>query len=120
MSISFQGNLKIDKSFYTLKQSNCKKIAENAQKLYDTPKLRNIIPDTTIFGKAAKSGDKVLIRFGKDWDIPIVTKGEVTAGAVLYQILLNTCFYYDETPRFSSGKDIMEIIMKIIKKNEMK
>lgn len=120
MNVSFLGNLKIDKSFYTLKQSNCKEIVDYAQKLYDTPKLSDLIPDTTLYGKGAKSGDRVVIKFGKHWNIPIVTKGEVKAGAVLQQILLNTCFYHDENPRFCSYECIMDTIKKIIKKNEMK
>jgi len=120
MNISFQGNLRIDKSFYSLKQSNCKDIIESAQKLYDTPRLAKIIPDTTIYGKGCKTGDKVLIRMGKNWDIPIETRGEVTSGCVLHQILLNTCFYNGEQPLSSSGKYVMETIMKIIRKSEAK
>lgn len=119
MNVNFLGNLKIDKSFYTLKQSNCEEIVDYAQKLYNTPKLSNVIPDTTLYGKGSKSGDKVLIRFGKNWDIPIVTKGEVKAGSVLYQILLNTCFYYDENPKFSTWECITKTIEKIVKKNEL-
>ncbi|MBQ8634627.1 hypothetical protein IJ425_00555 [bacterium] len=117
MSINFQGKLTLDKSFYSLKQSNCKEIEDIVRKVYDTPKLTDIIPDTVIFGKGSKKGDQVLIRFGKNWDIPIVTRGEVRAGCVLQQILLNTCFYHGEQPLCSSFKYVKESLIKILKRN---
>ena len=115
MSINFQGKITFDKSFYSLKQSNCKEIEKYVNEIYAAKPLSDIIPDTVIFGKGSKKGDQVLIRFDKNWDIPIVTKGEVTSGCVLHQILLNTCFYNGEQPLCSTFKYVKESLIKIIK-----
>ena len=113
MTINFCGKLNIDKSFYSLKQSNCKEIAESAQKLYDNQILTQIIPDTTFFGKGSKKGDMMTIKFG-DYSFEIVTKGEVTVGCVLHQLLLNTCFVNNKQPISSSFKYIKKAIVEIL------
>ena len=117
MNISFQGKLTFDKSFYNLKHSNCAEIEKYVSKLYERPKLINLIPDTVIFGRGGKTKDSVVIRFGKDWDIPIVPKKEVSAGSVMHQILLNTCFYNGEQPLTSSVEHIKKSLIKIVQRN---
>ena len=117
MNISFQGNLTFDKSFSKLKHSTCDEIADSLKKLYDMPKLNAIIPDTVVIGKAGKTRDSVVISFGEDWQIPIVPRKEVTAGSVLHQVLLNTCFYNGEQPLTSSVDHIKKSLKKIIQRN---
>ena len=117
MNINFQGSLTFDKSFYKLKHSNCNEIADSVKRLYNMPKLNAIIPDAVIIGKGGKTRDNVIIRFGKDWEIPIVSQKEVTAGSVLHQILLNTCFYNGEQPLTSSVEHIKKSLKKIIQRN---
>ena len=113
MTVNFCGKLNIDKSFYSLKQSNCEDIIQSAQKLYDNQILTQIIPDTTFFAKGAKSGDMMRIKFG-DYSFDIVTKGEVTSGCVLHQLLLNTCFVNNKEPFSSSFKYIKKAIIEIL------
>ena len=113
MNINFCGKLNIDKSFYSMKNSNCEKIISSAQKLYDNPILTQIIPDTTFFGKTSKTGDKMKIKFG-DYCFEIVESGEITSGCVLHQLLLNTCFVNNKQPFSSSYKYIEKAIFEIL------
>ena len=117
MSINFQGNLTFYKSFYKMKLSNCAEISDTLQKFYDMPQFKNIVPDTVIIGKGGKTRDSIIIRFGEDWDIPIVPKKEVSAGSVLHQVLLNTCFYNGEQPLTSSVEHIKKSLIKILQRN---
>ena len=117
MSINFQGNLTFDKSFYKMKHSNCAEIEDSLKKLYDLQNLKPLIPDTVIFARGGKTRDSIIIRFGKDWDIPIVPKKEVSAGSVLHQVLLNTCFYNGEQPLTSSVEHIKKSLIKILQRN---
>ena len=113
MNINFCGKLTIDKSFYSLKQSNCGEIKSTAQKLYENPILTQIIPDTTFFAKGSKKGDTMRIKFG-NYSFDIVTKGEVTSACVLHQLLLNTCFVNNKQPFSISYKYIKKALIEIL------
>ena len=117
MSINFQGNLTFDKSFYTLKHSNCAEISEVLNKFYEVPQFRAITPDTVILGHGGKTRDSLTIRFVDAWDIPIVPKKEVTLARVLHQLLLNTCFYNNEQPLSASYESVKKSLFKILKRN---
>ena len=100
-----------------MKHSNCAEIEDSLKKLYDLQNLKPLIPDTVIFARGGKTRDSVVIRFGEDWDIPIVPKKEVSAGSVMHQVLLNTCFYHGEQPLTSSVEHIKKSLIKILQRN---
>ena len=120
MNINFTGKLIVDKSFYSLKQSNCDEIVSLTKKVLDTPAIQEIIPeDITLLGKGSKRGDMVTIKYG-DFPIEIVTKGKVNSASVPHQILLYTCFKYNKKPRNALFKNVFEKIVEIVKENRAK
>lgn len=119
-NINFCAKLYTDKSFYSLKQSDCENIYNKSKKLVEAPIITDMIGDDVVLsGRGTNKGDEVFIKI-KDKNIPIITKGEVHAGAVLQQILIYTCLKNGIEINSSSPKEICKKIKEYIEKNAPK
>ncbi|MBQ8847926.1 MAG: hypothetical protein IJ003_03185 [Candidatus Gastranaerophilales bacterium] len=114
MNISFTGQLRADDSFFKLKHSDSEKIYSRVKEFYDHPKFTQLLPDTVLYGQGRKNGDWMTINFA-GIDIPIQTKGEITVGKVLHQLMYNTCVYNGKIPLSSSPEYVMKALREIIK-----
>ena len=117
MNINFRGKLIIDKSFYSLKQSNKDEIIALTKRVLESPKIQEIIPeDIVLLGKSSKQNEVVKVCYGNS-SFEINSKGKINSASVPQQILLKTCEKYGKRTRSSGFTDIMSKIVEIIKEN---
>lgn len=117
--INFTGKIIADKSLYTLKYSDAKKIYEYNKKVIEQEAIQDLLGDNDILitGSGRKKGDKITIQIGQD-DIIIDTDGEIRPWQVLNQIFLWICFKNGKRPFTAKFSRVCKTISEIIKEKE--
>lgn len=113
--INFTGKIIADKSLYTLKHSDAKKIYDYNKKVLEQKPLQDLLGenDVLITGVGRNKGDKITIYIGGE-DIDIDAKGEIKPWEVLNQVFLWICFKNGKRPRNATFPKACETILKII------